>query len=577
MNRSLEAFRSDLRQVMEMLDRGAAPALAGEDAAALRHSASLLSRKLDDLTDSTLAVGLLGGTGVGKSSLMNGLAGAEIASASHRRPHTERVLVYRHGTSVLPSALLHTHVPWQEHVHDADAVRQIILCDLPDFDSLVGLHLRHVKDFLENLDLLVWVVSPEKYADERFHSFLAEAPKAAENFVFVMNKVDQFFAGGGLEVGYQMLARVTQTFHRQLLERGIDHPIIYSVSALDALRGAEAGAWNQFNAFRHHVFHERDTKEVTSIKTANLDQELEALLAAMDEKALQAGKLRRVLEELASGFSRDRADWVRTGRDVLGDWIETDVRSHVRRMLMERSELVGVGSILQNVVQRLDDEGAAGAAAVSPARQLDRDGTLGRRLTDLWSRMENQVVHRALQEAVPGALLGPVQEVFDPDERWNEWTRSLRSLLDPSLANVSLFSSRRFRWLQYGAYSLLTAMLIFGLGLHGLGDVAPGESGWKAALTWMVGSIRMLFSAEGLAALTSYCLLLLLLSLRFHVSRKKRLQRQEQKIIEALKSDLGRIWDVEFDAVINRLLEHCKQLDREVEEITSLRRRRGRE
>ncbi|MCU0572586.1 MAG: 50S ribosome-binding GTPase [Syntrophobacteraceae bacterium] len=576
MNRSLEAFRSDLRQVTEMLDRGGAPALAGEDVTALRLSASVLSRKLDELTGSTLTVGLLGGTGVGKSSLMNGLAGAEIASASHRRPHTDRVLVYRHGTSVLPSSLLHTHVPWEEHVHDADAVRQIILCDLPDFDSLVGLHLQHVKDFLENLDLLVWVVSPEKYADERFHSFLAEAPKAAENFVFVMNKVDQFFGGSGLEVGYQMLARVTQTFHRRLLERGMEHPIIYGVSALDALRGAEAGAWNQFNAFRHHVFHERDTKEVTAIKTANLDQELEALLAAMDEKALQAGKLRRVLEELASGFSRDRADWVRTGRDVLGDWIETDVRSHVRRMLMERSELVGVGSILQKLVQRLDAEGATGAAGVSLARQLNRDGILGR-LTDQWSRMENRVVHRALQEGVPGALLGPVQEVFDRDERWNEWTRSLRSLLDLSLANVSLFSSRRFRWLQVGAYSLLTAMLILGIGLHGLGDLAPGESGWKAALTWVVGSIRMLFSAEGLAALTSYCVLLLLLSLRFHVSRKKRLQRQEQNIIEALKSDLGRIWDVEFDAVINRLLEHCKELDREVEEISSLRQRRGRE
>ena len=576
MNRSLEAFRSDLKQVMEMLERGAAPALAGDDAVALRQAASVLSRKVEELTDSTLTVGLLGGTGVGKSSLMNGLAGVEIASASHRRPHTDRVLVYRHGSSVLPTSLLHTHVPWEEHVHDAEAVRQIILCDLPDFDSLVGLHLRHVKDFLENLDLLVWVVSPEKYADERFHSFLAEVPKAAENFVFVMNKVDQFFGESGLEAGYRMLARLTQTFHRRLLERGIDHPIIYSVSALDALRGAEAGAWNQFNAFRHHVFHERDTKEVSAIKTANLDQELEALLAVMDEKALQAGKLRRILEELASGFSRDRADWARTGRDVLGEWIETGVRSHVRRMLLERSELVGVGSILQNLLQRLDFDGVSGAAGVSLERQLNRDGILGR-LADQWSRMENQVIHRALQEGVPGALLGPVREVFNPDERWNDWTRSLRSLLDLGLANASLFSTRRFRWFQVGAYSLLTAMLILGIGLHGLGEVAPGEIGWKSALTWVAGSIRLLFSGEGLAALASYCVLLLLMSLRFHVSRKKRLQRQEQKIIEALKSDLGRIWDVEFDAVINRLLEHCQQLDREVEEISILRRRRGRE
>jgi hypothetical protein len=96
-------------------------------------------------------------------------------------------------------------------------------------------------------------------------------------------------------------------------------------------------------------------------------------------------------------------------------------------------------------------------------------------------------------------------------------------------------------------------------------------------LIWLIGSIRTLFSADGLAALASYGILLLLLSLRFHISHKKRLQRREQKIIEALKSDLGHIWDVEFDAVISDLQEHCRQLDREVEEISSLRHRRGRD
>jgi len=52
--------------------------------------------RLQRLSDQALTVGLLGGTGVGKSTLMNSLAGGEIASTSHRRPHTERVLLYRH-------------------------------------------------------------------------------------------------------------------------------------------------------------------------------------------------------------------------------------------------------------------------------------------------------------------------------------------------------------------------------------------------------------------------------------------------------------------------------------------------
>jgi len=570
MKRSLETLRNDLRRVVDILNRERAPAFLDGRAEELRREAVVLSQKLDEFSDSTLSVGLLGGTGVGKSTLMNGLAGSEIASASHRRPHTDSVLVYRHRSSVLPATILHTHVPWKEHVHGADAVSQIILCDLPDFDSLEGLHLQHVKDFLEHLDLLVWVVSPEKYADERFYSFLKAVPKARENFLFVVNKVDQLFGGTQLEAGYQMLARLVQTFHRHLAEQAVDHPLIYCVSALDGLQNAEPAAWNQFNAFRHQVFHERDAKEVGAIKTANLDRELETLLLSLDEMALQAGKLQTILQDFALELGKDRSEWIHIGKDVLGEWVDAVVRGRVREMLLQRSDLVGVGSVVQSMVGRLERENGLCPGGASLTWQLDRDGVLGR-LIDEWARLENRMVHRALQEGIPANLLAPVQALFNPEERWARWSHSLRSALEARLVDVPLFSSRGFRWMQYGAYSLLFALLMGGLFLHGWGVVPSDASGWQVGLTWLIGSIRSLFSAEGLAALGSYCILLLLLSLRFHISHKKRLQRREQKIIEALKSDLGHIWDVEFDAVIRDLQEHCKQLDREIEEISSLR------
>ncbi len=576
MKRSLGMLRTDLRQVVDILNRGKMPAFLNDEAEAIRRAAADLSRKLDDFSDTSLSVGLLGGTGVGKSSLMNGLAGSEIASASHRRPHTDRVLVYRHRSSILPPAILHTHVPWREHVHSADPVNQIVLCDLPDFDSLQGLHLQHVRDFLEHLDLLVWVVSPEKYADERFYAFLGEAPKARENCLFVVNKVDQLFGGPQLEAGYQMLSRLVQTFHRHLEEQGVEHPVIYCVSALDLLHSGEPSAWNQFNAFRHHVFHERDAKEVAAIKTANLDQELEALLATMDEKAFQARRLRNILENLASEVARDRAEWARIGHDVLEEWLELGVRSRVRQMLFRRADLVGVGSILQGIVGRLETENRSDLGAGPLTWQLNRDGVLGR-LIDEWVRMENRIVHRALQEGVAVNLLDPVKSLLSPDVRWDRLTHSLRYAMDTRMMNLMPSAPRMFRWLQYGAYSLLSAMLIVGISLQGWGVIPSDASGWEAGWIWLVGCIRILFSAEGLAALASYCVLLLLLSLRFHVLHKKWLQRQEQKIIETLKSDLGYIWDAEFDAVISDLLEHCKQLDREVEEISSLRQRRGRD
>ncbi|OPX41116.1 MAG: hypothetical protein B1H13_03780 [Desulfobacteraceae bacterium 4484_190.3] len=56
-------------------------------------------------------MGLLGGTGVGKSSLMNALAGSEIAATSHRRQHTDSVLIYRYVKTPFPSDLSVTSVP----------------------------------------------------------------------------------------------------------------------------------------------------------------------------------------------------------------------------------------------------------------------------------------------------------------------------------------------------------------------------------------------------------------------------------------------------------------------------------
>jgi len=108
------------------------------------------------MKESYLTIGLLGGTGVGKSTVMNALAGSEIASASHRRPHTDRVLITaRRGRPTIPQ-LPGEEIPWTLIVHRSDAIRQVLLCDLPDFDSLLGQHRERVIQFLEHLDLLVW-------------------------------------------------------------------------------------------------------------------------------------------------------------------------------------------------------------------------------------------------------------------------------------------------------------------------------------------------------------------------------------------------------------------------------------
>src|SRR5436190_1160627 len=81
-----------------------------------------------------LIIVLMGGTGVGKSTLLNALAGGAVAQASFARPTTRDPVVYYHEAirpDQLDSALQHCRLV----AHDRPALEQKILVDTPDLDS----------------------------------------------------------------------------------------------------------------------------------------------------------------------------------------------------------------------------------------------------------------------------------------------------------------------------------------------------------------------------------------------------------------------------------------------------------
>ena len=178
-----------VRETME-LTGAAQPALMEEDAPVLAEDA------LVDADRSFYLVGLIGGKDVGKSALVNALAGRSITPSSAYGPGTEGVIAYAHVSQVEAlRELLDREVHGQFRIvtHELPGLRRQVLLDLPDIDSHFASHLQVTRTMLRHMLYPVWIVSVEKYADRQPQQMLQKvaAGNAPNNFVFCLNKIDQ--------------------------------------------------------------------------------------------------------------------------------------------------------------------------------------------------------------------------------------------------------------------------------------------------------------------------------------------------------------------------------------------------
>lgn len=144
--------------------------------------------------EAPLVVATLGGTGVGKSTLVNALVGDEVSVAGRQRPTTKLpTFISRPGLTPETFGIDPRSVRTVER--DLPLLREMVLVDCPDPDTTEDptadeTNLARLRGLLPHCDVLLVVSTQQKYRSARVTTELAAAASGAR-LVFVQTHADQ--------------------------------------------------------------------------------------------------------------------------------------------------------------------------------------------------------------------------------------------------------------------------------------------------------------------------------------------------------------------------------------------------
>jgi GTP-binding protein EngB required for normal cell division len=151
------------------------------------------------LSGSATVVALAGATGSGKSSMFNALSGTTLATVGVRRPTTAHAMASSWGEESAEDLLDWLQIP-RRHALQTDpamdaALDGLVLLDLPDHDSTELDHRMEVDRLVQLVDMLIWVVDPQKYADAAIHDrYLKPLAEHSDVMMIILNQVDKLTA-----------------------------------------------------------------------------------------------------------------------------------------------------------------------------------------------------------------------------------------------------------------------------------------------------------------------------------------------------------------------------------------------
>jgi hypothetical protein len=287
---------------------------------------------------------LLGSTGAGKSSLLNGLARHQVSPSGVVRPTTMRpvVLLAPGQTDAFMAgkvlAALAEADRLQLVVHER-GFPEIALVDAPDVDSVEAANRKAADELLQAADLCLFVTTAQRYADAVPWEFLRRAKARGVPLLVVVNRLPRRQADR---------EAILRDCRRRFEEAGLGHagPGGRDLPLLGVVEGARDPAVDGLDATAIEPVRARlaelsaDTSALTAVKAQALRGALAGLPATVDEVARDLEADRRRATALRAPVERAYTTEQQRLQDRLagGDFLRGEV-------MRSWQEFVGVGDV----------------------------------------------------------------------------------------------------------------------------------------------------------------------------------------------------------------------------------------